>query len=132
MPFSQTLASAADPRTDALWADALVNRAREPERLRVAFQPVVDLARGVVAGYEALARFDAEPATTPDVLFGAAERLDLAAELEALAVSRARALASRCRPTAFCRSTSARPPSCTPRCKTCSRPPGAWVVSSSS
>jgi hypothetical protein len=32
-----------------------------PDQPRLVFQPIVDLARGVAAGYETLARFDAEP-----------------------------------------------------------------------
>jgi PAS domain S-box-containing protein len=44
------------------------------------FQPVIDLASGAVAGYEALARFsDGMP---PDVAFDTARRVDLGVELE--------------------------------------------------
>ena len=43
----------------------------DPDDLTLVFQPIVDLARARVAGYEALARF---PGTAgPDVWFAAAE-----------------------------------------------------------
>src|SRR4051794_3641212 len=58
-----------------------------PDDLTLAFQPIVDLAEGTVAGYEALARF---PGTAgPDVWFAAAAEAGLGAELEALAVHKA-------------------------------------------
>jgi EAL domain-containing protein (putative c-di-GMP-specific phosphodiesterase class I) len=50
------------------------------------FQPIVDIARGVVTGYEALARFDAEPFLPPDAWFAAAARYNVAAQLEARAM----------------------------------------------
>lgn len=58
----------------------------EPARLHMAFQPIVDLRRGVVVGYEALARVPGTPKATPDVWFAAAARHGVADELEALAV----------------------------------------------
>ena len=63
------------PDVSALLADP-----RMPELL---FQPIVDLRRGVVAGYEALARFGSHPANSPDLVFAEADRQGLAAELEA-------------------------------------------------
>ncbi len=58
-----------------------------PDDLTLVFQPVVDLARARVAGYEALARF---PGTAgPEVWFAAAADAGVAAELEALAVHKA-------------------------------------------
>lgn len=56
-------------------------------------QPVVDLQRGVIAGYEALARFDLEVPAPPDVVFASAERAGLGLELELLVVDRALQLA---------------------------------------
>ena len=64
------------------------------------FQPIVDLRRGVVAGYEALSRFPATPSTgtaapdhrvpaPPDRWFALADRLGVGAELEALVVRQA-------------------------------------------
>jgi len=57
------------------------------------YQPIVDLSRGVVAGYEALARFPADMGKPPDVCFEIAGDLGKRIELEE-AVSRA-ALESR-------------------------------------
>ncbi|WNB87161.1 EAL domain-containing protein [Cellulomonas sp. ATA003] len=50
---------------------------------RLVFQPIVDLRRGVVAGYEALARFDHPAGVTPDRWFAAADRAGVGARLEA-------------------------------------------------
>src|SRR3712207_6152869 len=59
----------------------------DPDDLTVVFGPVVDLARGVVAGYQAGARF---PGTAgPGVWLAAAADAGLAAEVEALFVHRA-------------------------------------------
>lgn len=52
---------------------------------RLAFQPIVDLDRGEVVGYEALARFGAGH-RSPAPYFRAADELDRRAELEALLV----------------------------------------------
>lgn len=54
-----------------------------PGVVRVAFQPIVDLVRGVVAGYEALARFCAAP-DDPLALLDAAHALGAGARLEAI------------------------------------------------
>lgn len=48
------------------------------------FQPIVDLRRGVVVGYEALVRFPAEIGLAPDVCFHAAEFCDRRLQLEDL------------------------------------------------
>ncbi|TKJ23412.1 EAL domain-containing protein [Blastococcus sp. CCUG 61487] len=58
--------------------------------LTLVFQPIVDLATGTVAGYEALARFPG--AAGPDVWFAAAAEAGVAAELEALAIHKALAV----------------------------------------
>jgi EAL domain-containing protein (putative c-di-GMP-specific phosphodiesterase class I) len=59
----------------------------DPDDLTLVFQPIVDLAGGCVAGYEALARF---PGTAgPDVWFAAAAECGVLAELEALALGKA-------------------------------------------
>ncbi|WP_336033370.1 EAL domain-containing protein [Geodermatophilus sp. FMUSA9-8] len=59
----------------------------DPDDLTLVFQPIVDLARARVAGYEALARF---PGTAgPDVWFAAAEDSGVAAQLHALALLKA-------------------------------------------
>jgi EAL domain-containing protein (putative c-di-GMP-specific phosphodiesterase class I) len=53
------------------------------EGLRAVYQPIVDLARGVTVGYEALARFDASITAGPDRWFAAARTHGCPAELEA-------------------------------------------------
>jgi EAL domain-containing protein (putative c-di-GMP-specific phosphodiesterase class I)/putative methionine-R-sulfoxide reductase with GAF domain len=53
----------------------------------MAFQPVVQLSSGALAGYEALARFDGDPQRTPDVWFAEAAAVGLGVELELAAVS---------------------------------------------
>ncbi|WP_100502305.1 EAL domain-containing protein [Geodermatophilus chilensis] len=59
----------------------------DPDDLTLVFQPIVDLATARVVGYEASSRF---PGTAgPDVWYAAAADCALAAELEALAVTRA-------------------------------------------
>jgi PAS domain S-box-containing protein len=65
----------------------------DPALLVPHFQPIVDLAARRVAGYEALARFLAEPLQAPNVWFAQAAAAGLGAELQALAVARARAAA---------------------------------------
>ncbi|SDF62163.1 EAL domain, c-di-GMP-specific phosphodiesterase class I (or its enzymatically inactive variant) [Blastococcus fimeti] len=59
----------------------------DPDDLTLAFQPIVALETGTVAGYEALARFPG--AAGPDVWFAAAAEAGVAAELEALAIHKA-------------------------------------------
>ncbi|WP_205650495.1 EAL domain-containing protein [Actinoplanes solisilvae] len=66
-----------------------------PEMLRAAvngdgvrsvYQPIVDLARGTVVGYEALVRFDGYPVTNPEAWFTAARVHGYNAELQAAAM----------------------------------------------
>ena len=52
--------------------------------LRMAFQPIIDTARGTVVGYESLARFSGPPDATPDRWFAVADAGG--AELEARAL----------------------------------------------
>jgi diguanylate cyclase (GGDEF)-like protein len=67
------------------------------DALTPVFQPIVELATGRVAGYEALTRFtSAEPARSPDLWFAQARRCGLGAALEAKAL--ATSLAVRGRP----------------------------------
>lgn len=67
-----------------------------PERLQPLFQPIVQLDRHRVVGYEALARFDPE-ASPPGPWFAAAARAGLMEELQALAIARARQVAGEAR-----------------------------------
>jgi PAS domain S-box-containing protein len=59
------------------------------ENLKIAFQPIVELATGHVVGVEALSRFPTRPDVTPDVVFSDAANAGLGSELELLAVRRA-------------------------------------------
>lgn len=63
--------------------------ARHPELIEAALQPVVDLARGTVCGYEVLARFPSPPAAGPDAWLRAAGAEGVSAPLEAQMVVRA-------------------------------------------
>jgi len=78
------------PKTsDAAWTAALQRVLAEPQRLRVHYQPIVDLQRGTVRGYEALARFAESPEVTPRAWFDAAARLGVSGALEAQVVQAA-------------------------------------------
>jgi EAL domain-containing protein (putative c-di-GMP-specific phosphodiesterase class I)/AmiR/NasT family two-component response regulator len=66
-----------------------VTRALENGELAIAFQPIVSLRSGELAGYEALARFDLEPAQAPDRWFADAESVGLRLKLELAAIERA-------------------------------------------
>lgn len=61
------------------------------ELLEPVFQPIVDLERMEVRGYEALSRFRCEPRQTPDVWIAEAHALGLGVELEAACIRRAMA-----------------------------------------
>jgi len=90
------------PVEGADWGAALADVLRDPDQPRLVFQPIVDLRRGVVAGYEALARFDGPPrGTTPDVWFAAADRHGVGAVLEARVVRAAIAALSDLPPDCF-------------------------------
>lgn len=62
------------------------------EALDTVFQPIVDLSSGRMVACEALSRFRSPEGEPPDWWFAAAERVDLAVELELLAMRRALAL----------------------------------------
>ena len=81
---------AAVPAPD--WALELDRLATDPATLQLVFQPIVDVARGVIAGYETLSRFraaDGSPSpATPDRWFAAADAAGIGARVEALVVDR--------------------------------------------
>ena len=57
------------------------------------FQPIIDLATGMITGYEALSRFPRLPGVPVDEVFDLAHRTGHGFELEVLAISRALSLA---------------------------------------
>ena len=59
------------------WVEILEDVLEQPGRVRPHFQPIVDLQRGEVCGYEALARFAGWRELRPADVFAAAERLGL-------------------------------------------------------
>lgn len=81
-------------------ADRIVE-AIEHNRLRVVFQPIVDLATGGIVGAESLARFDAEPQRSPDRWFAEAWEAELGVELEIAAVRAAVAQLPQLPPNAY-------------------------------
>ena len=82
--------TAAGPSAE--WPRRVESVLAEPSLLRLLFQPIVDLQRGVVAGYETLARFsepDGRPSRVPpDRWFAAAGAQGFGARLEAIVVRR--------------------------------------------
>ncbi len=83
------------------WSVALHRALADPGQPRVVFQPIVDLRRGVIAGYEALARFGASAAPSPDLWFAAADRAGVAARFEARVLREALAARDRLPPNCF-------------------------------
>lgn len=86
LPDSQTfppaIAAPSDPLKQA-WVSALEHILAEPQCVRVHYQPIADLQRGTVRGYEALARFPETANVRPRDWFDAAARLGFAGALEA-------------------------------------------------
>ena len=68
---------------------ALIERALTGEGVSTVFQPIVDLVRGAIVGYEALTRFTGYPVTSPQLWFEASRRERRSADLEALALRNA-------------------------------------------
>ncbi|WP_216903611.1 EAL domain-containing protein [Synechococcus sp. CCY 9618] len=59
------------------------------DSLSIAYQPIFDLNRGAVAGFESLARFNIAPLRTPDVWFAEAAVVGSRIELEMKAIGKA-------------------------------------------
>ncbi|MFG1928186.1 EAL domain-containing protein [Cryptosporangium sp. NPDC048952] len=81
-------------RRQMAWRKAISGVLAEPDQIRVVFQPIADLARGTVAGYETLARIDAPvpgvgDRLSPDLWFGAADENGLGPALEGVVITRA-------------------------------------------
>ncbi|MFQ1001960.1 EAL domain-containing protein [Modestobacter sp. SSW1-42] len=87
------------------WAGELDRLLQRPDTMRLVFQPIVDVARGEVAGYEALARFSAADGSPsphpPDVWFAAADRAGIGARVEALVLRRCLVLRAGLPPNCF-------------------------------
>ncbi|HEY0001304.1 MAG TPA: EAL domain-containing protein [Actinoplanes sp.] len=64
----------------------MLHEAIEGGRMQAVYQPIVDVARGVVVGYEALIRFPSFPVSSPDAWFAAAHDHGRSAELQAAAL----------------------------------------------
>lgn len=87
-PLTPRSSSGAAPELMA----AVEQVAREPDRLQAELQPIVDLRRGAVFGYELLARFPPPPAAAPDAWLRAAAAQGVSTLFEAQMVVRALAL----------------------------------------
>lgn len=77
----RVIAERARESTALLLSDAIDTHA-----LYIAYQPIVDLSTGMVAGFEALARFRCEPVRGPDQWFADAHAVARGVELELLAI----------------------------------------------
>jgi EAL domain-containing protein (putative c-di-GMP-specific phosphodiesterase class I) len=64
----------------------LLRTAIDGDGLRTVYQPIVDLTRGLVAGYEALTRFVGYPIRNPEPWFAAAHTHGRSADLQATAL----------------------------------------------
>lgn len=68
---------------------ARVQSVIDNDQLTLVYQPIIDLLRSVVIGYESLSRFSAEPARTPDLWFAEAAEVGLDTTLEMMAINKA-------------------------------------------
>lgn len=66
-----------------------IERVIETSGFSVVYQPIVDLLKMEVAGFEALSRFSQAPIRTPDVWFNEAEDVGLSTPLETAAIAKA-------------------------------------------
>lgn len=67
----------------------------EPARISIVAQPIVDLVRQRVVGYEALSRFQLDSPMSPDKVFAEASRRGVGEELEAKVITRALEISKR-------------------------------------
>lgn len=74
---------------DPAWVPALGRVLDDPTAVAIHLQPIVDLQHATVTGYEALARFAGEPATSPDRWFRAAAAHGCDTRLAAVTLDRA-------------------------------------------
>lgn len=61
----------------------------DPSLIELVAQPIVDVKRGEVVGYEVLSRFRVEPRVSPDRVFAEAERQGFGPQLDAVVVQKA-------------------------------------------
>jgi EAL domain-containing protein (putative c-di-GMP-specific phosphodiesterase class I) len=92
-------AESATPESDLERAVVGLLAVRQAPKL--VFQPIVDLQRQVVVGYEVLSRFQGPPSATPDRWFAAATRIGKSAELEALVIEHALSAREQLPPNCF-------------------------------
>ena len=59
-----------------------IKRIIQSNDLHIVYQPIVNVAQGVVVGFEALTRFDLTPPRSPDAWFAEATRVGLGVDLE--------------------------------------------------
>ena len=95
-PTPVALDDPAAPAWDQLLDDAIAG-----DGVRSVFQPIVDLRRLTVVGYESLTRFDIPDAPSPDRWFAAAASRGLVPELEAASLRSALALRPDLPPNCF-------------------------------
>ncbi|MBC8069460.1 MAG: EAL domain-containing protein [Deltaproteobacteria bacterium] len=88
-------------RARTTWDTAIARARAAPDQPRLVYQPIVDLQRGSVTGYEALSRFDGPPDATPDVWFAAAAAAGHGIPLELAVVKRALAARPALPPNTF-------------------------------
>ena len=89
------------PSLTPQWRAALARVLDDPAEPTLVFQPIVDLVRGVVAGYEVLARFSGPPTVGPDRWFAVAASAGVAEQLEARVLRRAAQLRPTMPPNTF-------------------------------
>jgi EAL domain-containing protein (putative c-di-GMP-specific phosphodiesterase class I) len=89
MRAAEQAVQAADP-----WLAAVRAAVADPAVPELHVQPIVDLVRAEIAGYEVLSRFPGPPDAPPDHWFAVADRAGLSAHLEARVLRRALGLRS--------------------------------------
>ena len=89
--IASILEAAGVRRDDYIAAENAVTDVLARRAISIVYQPICRLADEKVVGFEALARFDLQPARSPDKWFADAERVGLGVDLEFLAIEEAMA-----------------------------------------
>jgi len=84
-----------------IWASAIGVALADPFQPRLVYQPIVDLARGIVAGYECLSRFEGAIVAPPNIWFDEAARDGCAIDFELRALRSALAVRETLPPDTF-------------------------------